>query len=101
MRVLIVGGHNDEIATAIGMAVERGATLRRVLSPAAGLEELCAGRGADLILIDVAADIGGLIRALAAERIFVPDDRLWRPHRRPRRGRCCPGGRPGVPAATA
>jgi DNA-binding NtrC family response regulator len=72
MRVLIVGGHNDEIATAIGMAVERGATLRHVLSPAAVLEELCAGRGADLILIDVAADIGSLVRALTAERIFVP-----------------------------
>ncbi len=72
MRVLIVGGHNDEIATAIAMAMERGATLRHVLSPAAGLDELRAGRGADLILIDVAADIGGLIRTLSAERIFVP-----------------------------
>jgi DNA-binding NtrC family response regulator len=72
MRVLIVGGHNDEIATAIGMAVERGAMLRHVLSPEAGLEELRAGRGADLVLIDVAADIGGLIRSLAAERIFIP-----------------------------
>ncbi len=72
MRVLIVGGHNDEIATAIGMAVERGATLRHVTSPAAGLEELRAGRGADLILIDVVADIGALIQALTAERIYVP-----------------------------
>ncbi len=72
MRVLIVGGHNDEIATAIGMAVERGATLRHVTSPAAGLDELRAGRGADLILIDVVADIGALIQALGAERIFVP-----------------------------
>jgi two-component system, response regulator FlrC len=72
MRVLIVGGHNHEIATAIAMAVERGATLRHVLSPSIGLDELRAGRGADLILMDVAADIGGLIRALATERIFVP-----------------------------
>ena len=72
MRVLIVGGHNDEIATAIGMAVARGATLRHVTTPAAGLDELRAGRGADLILIDVVADIGALIQALAAERVFVP-----------------------------
>jgi two-component system response regulator FlrC len=72
MRVLIIGDHNREIATAIGMAVERGATLRHALSPEVGLEELRAGRGADLILIDVAADLGGLIRALTAERIFVP-----------------------------
>ena len=72
MRLLIVGGHDREIAAAIGMAVERGATLRHVVSPEAGLEELRAGRGAELILIEVGADIAGLIRALAAERIFVP-----------------------------
>ena len=72
MRVLIVGAHNDEIAAAIEMALRQGATLRHVMSPAAARDELCAGRGADLVLIDVAADIARLIRALAAERIFVP-----------------------------
>ncbi len=54
------------------MAVRRGATLRHLPSPEAALDELRAGRGADLILIDVAAEIGRLIRALAAERIFLP-----------------------------
>ena len=72
MRVLIVGARNDEIATAIAMAVQQGALLRHVLSPAAALDELRAGRGAELVLIDVAADVGGLIRALASERIFIP-----------------------------
>jgi two-component system response regulator FlrC len=63
MRVLIVGAHSHEIVSAIQMAVQRGATLRHVLSPDVALDELCAGRGADLILIDVAADIARLIRA--------------------------------------
>jgi two-component system, response regulator FlrC len=72
MRVLIVGARNDEIGAAIEMAVQQGALLRHVLSPAAALDELRAGRGAELVLIDVAADVGGLIRALAAERIFIP-----------------------------
>jgi two-component system, response regulator FlrC len=72
MRVLIVGTHNDQIASATEMAVRQGATLRHLPSPEAALDELRAGRGADLILIDVAAEIGRLIRALAAERIFLP-----------------------------
>jgi two-component system, response regulator FlrC len=72
MRVLIVGAHNPEIAIAIAMAVERGASLRHVARPEAALDELRAGRGAELVLIDVASDIARLIRSLAAERIFVP-----------------------------
>ena len=54
------------------MAVERGASLRHVATPEAALDELRAGRGAELVLIDVASDIARLIRSLAAERIFVP-----------------------------
>ena len=72
MRVLIVGTHSQEIATAIALAVERGASLRHVPGPEAALEELRAGRGAELVLIDVASDIARLIRSLAAERICVP-----------------------------
>ena len=72
MRLLIVGTHSREIATAIALAVERGAALRHVPAPEAALEELRAGRGAELVLIDVASDVARLIRALAAERICVP-----------------------------
>src|SRR5687768_10049072 len=72
MRVLIVGTHSDEVAAAIAIAIEQGALLRHVLSPAAALDELRAGRGAELVLIDVASDVGRLIRGLASERIFVP-----------------------------
>jgi DNA-binding NtrC family response regulator len=72
MRVLIIGPDQDDIALASRIAIERGASLRQVGSSAAALAELRAGRGADLLLIDAAADIAGLIRSLAAERIFAP-----------------------------
>ena len=43
MRVLIVGTHNQEIATAIAMAVERGATLRHVPRPRPRSRSCAAG----------------------------------------------------------
>jgi two-component system, response regulator FlrC len=72
MRVLIIGPDHHDIALASRIAIERGASLRQVGSIAAALAELRAGRGADLLLIDAADDIAGLIRSLAAERIFAP-----------------------------
>ena len=102
MRVLIVGANNEQVASAIGIAVrQRRATLRHVATPEAAVQELRAGRGADLLLIDVAVDIARLIGALGAERICVPGGRLRRRHRCPRRGRRDQGRRPGVPAAAA
>jgi DNA-binding NtrC family response regulator len=72
MRVLIVGANNEQVASAIHIAVRQGATLRHVATPDAAVQELCAGRGADLLLVDVALDIARLIGALGTERIFVP-----------------------------
>jgi two-component system, response regulator FlrC len=72
MRVLIVGANNEQVASAIGIAVRQGATLRHVATPETAVQELCAGRGADLLLVDVALDIARLIGALATERICVP-----------------------------
>jgi DNA-binding NtrC family response regulator len=72
MRVLIVGANDDQVATAIRIAARQGATLRHVATPEAAFAELCAGRGADLLLVDAALDIGKLIGALGAERIVVP-----------------------------
>jgi hypothetical protein len=71
-RVLIVGANNEQVASAIGMAVQQGATLRHVATPETAVEELCAGRGADLLLVDVALDIARLIGVLGTERICVP-----------------------------
>jgi two-component system response regulator FlrC len=72
MRLLIVGPSQHQIEAAIGLAARRGTTVRHVTAIAAALDELRAGRGADLVLIDVEADVAGLARALATERIFVP-----------------------------
>ena len=74
MRVLIVGAHSDgdrdrdRDGDRAGRAAAPRARRRR---PA--LDELRAGRGAELMLIDVAADIGRPDPgARARERIFVP-----------------------------
>ena len=72
MRVLIVGASDAEIAEASRMAVERGAALRHVANRHQALQELQAGRGADLLLVDVRQDLAGLIQALAAQRILIP-----------------------------
>ena len=72
MRVLIVGADNEQVARAIHIAVRQGATLRQVPTPDAAIRELCAGRGADLLLVDVALDIARLIGALGVERICLP-----------------------------
>jgi DNA-binding NtrC family response regulator len=72
MRVLIVGANNEQVASAIRIAIQQGATLRHVATPEAAVQELCAGRGADLLLVDVALDLARLIGALGAERIYLP-----------------------------
>jgi hypothetical protein len=46
MRVLVVGANNEQVASAIHIAIRQGATLRHVATPEAAIQELCAGRGA-------------------------------------------------------
>lgn len=57
MRVLIVGPNDEQMATAIRIAERRGATLRHVAVPETAVRELCAGRGADLLLADATLDL--------------------------------------------
>ncbi|HET6520096.1 MAG TPA: sigma-54 dependent transcriptional regulator [Geminicoccaceae bacterium] len=72
MRLLIVGPKEGEIAVASRIAAGRGAVVRHVGGDAQALDELRAGRGADLLLVDVRGDVGGLIAALAREHIHLP-----------------------------
>jgi two-component system, response regulator FlrC len=72
MRVLIVGAHDEHVATAIRIAARRGAMLRQVATPEIAIQELCAGRGADLLLADASLDIAWLIGGLGKERIVLP-----------------------------
>jgi DNA-binding NtrC family response regulator len=72
MRVLIVGPLNGQIAAATKIAMDRGAKVAHVDTVAQATAALRAGRGADLLMVDVALDIAALIAANEAERIRVP-----------------------------
>ena len=72
MRVLIVGSLGGQSGTATKMAMDRGAKVAQVDTPAQATAYLRAGRGADLVMIDVDLDIGAFIAANEVERITVP-----------------------------
>ena len=72
MRLLIVGALEGQLSQATKLAMEGGAKVSHAPSVEIALASLRAGRGADLLLVDVVMDIAGLIAALEAERIAVP-----------------------------
>ncbi len=72
MRLLIVGALEGQLSTATKLAMEGGAKVAHAPSVEIALATLRAGRGADLLLVDVMMDIAGLIAALEAERIVLP-----------------------------
>ncbi len=71
-RLLVIGPDGHEVAAAVGMAVASGAKIRRAADRAAALALLRAGQGADLVLVDLDADVAGLIRDLRSERFHLP-----------------------------
>ena len=72
MRLLLVGDSRPEIVTAARLAAAGGAAVRHVATLAAALDEVRAGRGADLLLLDANSDIAAALSHLSAERIFLP-----------------------------
>lgn len=72
MRLLIIGALEGQLSTATKMAMDGGAKVAHAPSTEIALASLRAGRGADLLLVDVMMDIAGLIAGLEAERIAVP-----------------------------
>lgn len=72
MRVLIVGSLAAELGQAAQLAMARGARIVQADNPAATLDRLRADGNIDLVLCDLAHDVGELLRALAQERIAVP-----------------------------
>ena len=72
MRLMIVGSLSGEFGAASKIAMQRGAKVAHADSVEGALNALRAGRGADLLMVDVRLDIAGLIQALAAEHIHVP-----------------------------
>jgi DNA-binding NtrC family response regulator len=72
MRLLIVGAFRGEMIVAARMARAEGADVAQVDTPEQALVHLRAGRGAELLMVDVALDIRRLITGIEAERITVP-----------------------------
>jgi DNA-binding NtrC family response regulator len=72
MRVLIVGSLGGQLHTATKIAVDRGAKVAQVDTIDQATAYLRAGRGADLLMVDLSLDVGRLIEANQQERITVP-----------------------------
>src|SRR5471030_1298558 len=72
MRLLIVGTLKGQLTTATKIAMERGASVTHAENAEQALRILRAGRGADLLMVEVAVDIRALVRSLDAEHIHVP-----------------------------
>jgi len=72
MRVLIIGNLDGQLSNATKIAFDRGAKVLHARDIAAALDLLRAGRGADLLMIDVHEDISGLVLAMTREHIVAP-----------------------------
>ena len=72
MRLLIVGSLGGQLTLATKIAMDKGASVTHAEHAEQAMRVLRAGRGADLLLVDVAVDIADLVARLAAEHIHVP-----------------------------
>ena len=72
MRLLIVGTLKGQLTTATKIAMDKGASVTHADSVEQALAVLRSGRGADLLMVDVAIDIRELVKRLDAEHIHAP-----------------------------
>src|SRR6202049_4690010 len=72
MRLLIVGTLNGQLTTATKIAMDKGATVTHAADNTQAVAVLRSGRGADLLMVDVAIDIRDLVQKLEAEHIHTP-----------------------------
>src|SRR5918911_990350 len=72
MRLLIVGSLYGQLTLATKLAMDKGATVTQADGIEQALRVLRAGRGADLLMVDVAIDIRDLVVRLEGEHIHVP-----------------------------
>src|SRR5512143_2896688 len=71
MRLLIVGTLKGQLTTATKIAMDRGAAVTHAESIDQALAVLRSGKGADLLMVDVAVDIADLVKKLELERFHV------------------------------
>ena len=72
MRLLIVGTLKGQLTTATKIAMDNGASVVHAEGLDQSMNVLRSGKGADLLLVDVALDIRDLVMRLEAEHIHVP-----------------------------
>ncbi|MBN8986083.1 MAG: sigma-54-dependent Fis family transcriptional regulator [Rhizobiales bacterium] len=72
MRLLIVGTLKGQLTTATKIAMDNGASVTHAEDSELAMRVLRGGKGADLLLVDVALDIRDLVMRLEAEHIHVP-----------------------------
>src|SRR6184192_3761585 len=72
MRLLIVGTLKGQLTTATKIAMDNGASVTHAEDHEQAMRVLRGGKGADLLLVDVALDIRHLVMRLEAEHIHVP-----------------------------
>src|SRR6266851_8752472 len=72
MRLLIVGTLKGQLTTATKIAMDKGASVTHADRIDTAMAVLRSGKGADLLMVDVALDIRDLVLRLEAERIHVP-----------------------------
>ena len=72
MQILIIGSLGGELGQAARIATARGAKLQQADDDRTALARLRIDAQIDLLLVELPHDIGGLVRALAAERLPVP-----------------------------
>ena len=72
MRLLIFGNLGGQMASATRMAMDRGAKVIHADDQATALDTLRGGQAIDLVMVDVAEDIKGLIQAMEREHISAP-----------------------------
>lgn len=72
MRLLIVGTLSGQLSTATKMAMDKGAKVTHTETIESTLKTLRIGKGADLLMVDVAINIAELARHLEAEHIHIP-----------------------------
>src|SRR5215467_7797363 len=72
MRLLIVGALTGQLTIATKIVMEKGASVTHADRIDTAMVVLRSGKGADLLMVDVAIDIRDLVSRLEAERIHVP-----------------------------
>ncbi|MES2252323.1 MAG: sigma-54 dependent transcriptional regulator [Pseudomonadota bacterium] len=72
MRILIIGSLQGHATIAAHIAIKKGANVTQALTLDEGLNALRAGKGTDLVLVDVLLNVPHFLRAMENERICTP-----------------------------